>query len=103
MQVARVRLRLGAETEAALERKRRAVVNAGLLFAALNYKAVLARGYALVRDNSRAPVALAERARKLPLFTIQFSDGELTASPARPRAPRRSKAKAADVEQERLL
>ena len=54
-----------AETEAALERKRRAVENAGLLFAALNYKAVLARGYALVRDNSRAPVALAERARKL--------------------------------------
>jgi exodeoxyribonuclease VII large subunit len=103
MQVARVRLRLGAGTEAALEGKRRAVVNAGLLFSALNYKAVLARGYALVRDNSRAPVALAERARKLPLFTIQFADGELTASPARPRAPRRSKTKSADVEQERLF
>ena len=103
MQVARVRLRLGSETEAALERKRRAVVNTGLLFAALNYKAVLACGYALVRDNSRAPVALAARARKLPLFTIQFSDGEVTASPARPRAPRRSKTKPADTEQERLL
>ena len=103
MQVARVRLRLGVEAEAALARKRRAVENASLLFAALNYKAVLARGYALVRDHSRAPVAHAERARKLALFTIQFSDGELTASPARPRAPRHSRAKAADAEQERLL
>jgi exodeoxyribonuclease VII large subunit len=103
MQVARVRLRLRAEAGAVLERKRRVVENAGLLFAALNYNAVLARGYALVRDHSRAPVALAERARKLPLLTIQFSDGEVTASPARARAPRRSKAKAADLDQERLL
>jgi exodeoxyribonuclease VII large subunit len=103
IQVARVRVRLGVEAEAAFDRKRRALDNAGLLFAALNYKAVLARGYALVRDHSRSPVALAERARKLALFTIQFSDGELTASPSRPRAPRGSKAKSADVEQDRFL
>ncbi|WP_264048304.1 exodeoxyribonuclease VII large subunit [Methylobacterium flocculans] len=55
--------------------ERRADRLAGLagLLGSLSYRAVLARGYALVRDGDGAPVRAAAQAR--PVMTLEFADG----------------------------
>lgn len=62
----------------------------------LGYKATLERGYAVVRDGKRV-VTSADEAGRLPLLTIEFRDGEITATPTdapdtppAPTAPRKA-------------
>ncbi|MEH3116225.1 MAG: exodeoxyribonuclease VII large subunit [Methylorubrum populi] len=86
-----------------IERRRdRLGAQAGLL-GALSYKAVLARGYALVRDADGLPVRSAEAAARSARLRLQFADGavfsrpeaaadaptDVPPSPSRPKRPSR--------------
>ncbi len=60
----------------------------------LDYKRVLERGYAIVRDDAGRPVMCAAAARAQPRLTLQFNDGQVAVStgaapPPRPRQPSR--------------
>ena len=63
--------------------ERRADHLAGLagLLASLSYRAVLARGYALVRDEAGDPVRSAADAVRAGRLSLQFADGTLAARP----------------------
>jgi exodeoxyribonuclease VII large subunit len=64
-----------------VERRRdRLGAQAGLL-GALSYKAVLARGYALVRDADGLPVRSAEAAAEAARLQLQFADGAVFVRP----------------------
>jgi exodeoxyribonuclease VII large subunit len=100
-----------ARLESALERtiaeatRRRGLALASLaqVFAAVNYKSVLARGYALVFDKQGAALTSAEDAKGAQSFTIRFADGDVAATTgARNPAKRRAKT-SAGAEQESLL
>ncbi len=47
------------------------------LFQSLNYKAVLARGYAVVRDGTRKPIRSTSEVKTNANLTIEFADGEV--------------------------
>ena len=73
----------------ALRRRKAAAAKVLHVFAAVNYKSILGRGFALVLDGKGAVltnVAAAEAAR---LLTIRFGDGDVAAEAKRPR-PRRA-------------
>jgi exodeoxyribonuclease VII large subunit len=75
--------RLG-QVERRLTRDRRDRLAAlGRTFATLGPQAVLARGYAIVRDAAGAVLTGAAAARGLPLVEIEFADGRLRAAPER--------------------
>jgi exodeoxyribonuclease VII large subunit len=95
--------RLRAQTDATVAKKRRPAQDASLLLSALNYESVLARGYAVVRDNFGLFVSHAERARNLRKFTVQFFDGNVLASPVGRRTARHSANKSDDTAQKCLL
>jgi exodeoxyribonuclease VII large subunit len=69
--------------------------------ATLDWQAVLARGYALVRDDAGAVLARAASVRPAARLSLQFADGSVEAVAAGDR-PRRGRA-AAKPEQQRLL
>ena len=71
----------------------------------LNPERVLARGYAIVRDESGKPVMTAADAGTRPSLDIQFADGHLRVGQGRPSAPRnpRGPRPAANPEQGKLL
>ncbi len=71
---------------------------AGML-TSLSYQGVLARGFALVRDEAGRLVDSAARARAAAGLEIEFHDGRVTAR----RSPRTPKQPSADDQQERLL
>jgi exodeoxyribonuclease VII large subunit len=73
------------------------------VFYAVNYKAVLARGFALVMDRNRHVVKFSDHARKAGTLTIRFSDGDVTASTAARIAPRRSLRRFTKTEQNELF
>ncbi|MCB1351931.1 MAG: exodeoxyribonuclease VII large subunit, partial [Rhodobacteraceae bacterium] len=50
--------------------------------ASLGPEAVLARGFAIVRDGAGAVLPRADRARAATSLEIEFADGRLTATPA---------------------
>lgn len=63
------------------------------VFAAVNYRSVLARGFALVLDRNETALTRAEAAKAAQSFTIRFSDGEVSATVnthARPKRARRT-------------
>ncbi|KQP67739.1 exodeoxyribonuclease VII large subunit [Methylobacterium sp. Leaf112] len=91
------------------ERRRDRLGTLASLLASLSYRAVLARGFALVRDGSGAALRSTVAASAAERFTLEFADGTLAAraetaaassgegvpAPARPkRAPRKPAAKA---------
>ena len=85
----------------ALRRRKAAAAKVLHVFAAVNYKSILGRGFALVLDGKGAVltnVAAAEAAR---LLTIRFGDGDVAAEAKRPR-PRTGR-KAAAAEQPALF
>ncbi|MEH3146559.1 MAG: exodeoxyribonuclease VII large subunit [Methylobacterium frigidaeris] len=63
-----------------LERRGGRLAAAAALFGSLNYRAVLARGYALVLDTSGRPVREAQAARAAGRVTLEFADGRIGAA-----------------------
>jgi exodeoxyribonuclease VII large subunit len=56
------------------------------LFESLNYRSVLARGFALVRDEDRQPVTGVEAARASARLELEFADGRIGVRPEDGRA-----------------
>jgi exodeoxyribonuclease VII large subunit len=89
--------------EDAIKRRRLASAGVAQVFAAVNYQAVLARGYALVLDRAGGALTHAEAAKAAGSFTIRFADGDLDAmSGSRPR-PKRGRKSARTAEQDSLF
>ena len=65
----------------AVERRRDRLGALTSLLGALSYKAVLARGYALVRDADGLPVRSSEAAAAAARLQLQFADGAVFARP----------------------
>ncbi len=93
----RLRERLSARTARldrlgpAVTRDRRAALDTwSRVLASLGPDRVLARGYAIVRDEAGRVLARAEIARTAGAYEIEFADGRLRARPASP--PRKTKA-----------
>jgi exodeoxyribonuclease VII large subunit len=59
------------------------------VFAAVNYRSALARGYALVLDRNGGALTCAEDAKAARNFTIRFADGDLDATTGARARPRR--------------
>lgn len=66
----------------AWDRDRAKLEGLGRLLASLDPRALLARGYAMVRDSSGAIVASAARARAAGHLQLQFADGEVPVAAA---------------------
>jgi exodeoxyribonuclease VII large subunit len=83
---------LGARADGALRRRLRDAAQrlsaASSLLASLSYEGVLARGFALVRDEGGRPVPSAARARTETALEIQFHDGRVPTLVARPGSTR---------------
>jgi exodeoxyribonuclease VII large subunit len=97
--------RLGPAFGGFVARQRAVFDTQAKLFGSLNYRAVLERGYALVRDEAGAPVRSSLAAGAAGLLNLEFADGSVRALPAEgaprpvveapPRPPRRKAAAAA--------
>jgi exodeoxyribonuclease VII large subunit len=81
-----------------LHRLETRVENSGKLLAALSYRSVLARGFALVRDEAGHPVHAADSVGPGARLEIEFADGRVGATadadrpaPAAKRAPAQAK------------
>jgi exodeoxyribonuclease VII large subunit len=85
------RARRGLAT--AMQRHRARVVHSGQLLAALSYRGVLARGFALVRDEQGLAVHAAGAIGPGAHLTIEFADGRVaaTADADRPAVPQPAK------------
>lgn len=76
---------------------------AGLL-GSLSYRAVLDRGFALVRDGDGNPLRRADDAEAAASLSLQFADGVVEAVPNKPDRPvKRTRAKAAPLRQGTLF
>lgn len=64
---------------AGVERRRRQVDGQGRLLGSLSYQGVLARGFAVIRDEGRKPVKSSAALGAGEAVTIEFSDGEVSA------------------------
>ncbi len=81
-------------TVEALQRRSAAAARIAHVFAAVNYKSILSRGYALVLDSKNVALTSASAADAARLLTIRFGDGDVAAETKRPRAPARKKREA---------
>lgn len=83
----------------AFDRRTQRVQSAGQLLAAFSYRGVLARGFALVRDEAGAPLRSAAAVAASARLDIEFADGRVAATAgeggAPPPAPRAAAAKPA--------
>jgi exodeoxyribonuclease VII large subunit len=86
--------RLGQALETRLAMRRQALDGLQKLLNSLGYKGVLARGYALVRDEAGGPVRSAAAVGPGQLLAVEFSDGTVRATAAGA-APRRKTGPAA--------
>jgi exodeoxyribonuclease VII large subunit len=93
-----------APLEAAIRQRRAILEGLGARLEAGSYAAVLARGFALVRDAGGGPVTRAAEVAPGARLALHFADGAVaaTAEGEAPRAPRRA-AKPATTEQGSLL
>jgi exodeoxyribonuclease VII large subunit len=87
-----------------LQRLDARVENSGKLLSALSYRGVLARGFALVRDEAGHPLHSADSVGPNARMEIEFADGRVAATadadrpaPAAKRAPTQSKPAAQDT------
>lgn len=71
--------RMDRETDRALESRRARLEHAARVLATLDYRAVLQRGFALVRDEDGIPVVAAAAARPAMPLSIEFADGTVQA------------------------
>ena len=81
--------RLAVGIRSQFERKRTGLAALSQLFESLNYKAVLARGYALVRDADGDPVSSAAAVHPAQALAIEFADGIVRTTADGPRPKRR--------------
>src|SRR5215212_1172220 len=72
-----------------LERKTARLAALSQLFESLNYKSVLARGYAIVRDGDREPISSAAAVQPAQALAIEFADGVVRTTADGPRPKRR--------------
>jgi len=89
--VARVDAALRRAIGETIRRSRISSANVGQVFSAVNYRSVLARGYALVLDHGGGALTRADDAKAAKSFTIRFADGDVAATEAPARAKRRAK------------
>jgi len=86
----------------AMQRLEARVAHSGKLLAALSYRSVLARGFALVRDDAGHPVHAAESVAPGARMLIEFADGRVGATadgdgPTDARSPSRPKTSARET------
>ena len=81
--------RLAVGIRSQFERMRTGLAALSQLFESLNYKAVLARGYALVRDADGDPVSSAAAVHPAQALAIEFADGIVRTTADGPRPKRR--------------
>jgi exodeoxyribonuclease VII large subunit len=74
---------------AQLDRKAVRLAKEAQLFESLNYKSVLARGYAIVRDANGDPISSAAEAHPAQTLAIEFADGTVQTTVDGPRPKRR--------------
>ncbi|MGY3470642.1 exonuclease VII large subunit [Bradyrhizobium sp. LM6.11] len=96
--------RAGRALVTLLQRLDARVENSGKLLSALSYRGVLARGFALVRDEAGHPLHSADSVGPNARMEIEFADGRVAATadadrpaPAAKRAPSQSKPAAQDA------
>jgi len=75
----------------------------GQIFAAVNYRSVLARGFAMVLDRGGAALSRKEEARLAHDITIRFADGEIAATVGPPRSRKRSPRASTEPDQKTLF
>ena len=103
-ELSQARERLSRAVAGSLNQKLAGITSLFQLFEAVNYRAVLARGFALVQDQSGTPITRAEAARIVEDLRIRFSDGEIAARVVgRPRAPKHRRLASMETNQPRLL
>lgn len=76
-----------------IERRHAKLQALGQLLGSLSYRAVLDRGFALVRDGEGHPLRRAEDAEAAQRLSLQFADGTVEALPAKTKRAPRAKAK----------
>jgi len=95
--------RLGHATQAALGARRARVETASRLLESYSYRGVLARGYAVVRDEHDWPLTRAAAVKPGAALSLEFQDGRAVAlATSRPRT-RKTKAESDDGGQTSLL
>jgi exodeoxyribonuclease VII large subunit len=82
--------RLWPAAVAQIDRKAARLAKEAQLFESLNYKSVLARGYALVRDADGDPVSRAAGVHPAQMLAIEFADGTVRTTADGPRPKRRA-------------
>ncbi|MFC7048547.1 exodeoxyribonuclease VII large subunit [Emcibacter nanhaiensis] len=102
-------LRLNRAAARQLEQHRRALESSTRLFDSLNYKRVLDRGYAVIRDADGTAVTAAEAVKPGDGLDIEFRDGHVAAraegggTPPKPQKPKKAIKSADDDRQETLF
>jgi exodeoxyribonuclease VII large subunit len=75
--------RLGPALEGQIARKAKQIEAVSKLFDSLNYKSVLKRGFALVRDGSGQPMRSADAVMDGQALVLEFADGKADATGGR--------------------
>lgn len=79
-EIERSHARLAGATRRLVQARRTEAGNVSQVFAAVNYRAVLARGYALALDADNRVLTGAGAAKAAQRFTLRFGDGDLPVS-----------------------
>jgi len=95
--------RLGPAMKSQTGRKAVRYETAAKLFDSLNYKAVLERGFALVRDSDGQPLRSADAVADGRALVLEFADGRADATGGRTARPKASKPKMPAAEQGALF
>ena len=95
--------RLGRAGRAALSERAARVETAARLLESYSYRGVLARGFAVVRDQRERPVTSAAAVKSGAALSLEFHDGRAAARAAGRTKPRKTKREEDDGEQGSLL
>ena len=101
--VRRVSERLEPALRGQIDRKAKRFEALGQLFDSLNYKSVLARGFALVRDADGQPLRAAEEVMDGQALVLEFADGTAQATGGRSLRPKVHRPKVVAEEQGALF
>ncbi|MCB8820418.1 exodeoxyribonuclease VII large subunit [Microvirga rosea] len=101
--IRRISERLAPALAGQIARKANRLEALGQLFDSLNYKSVLARGYALVRDADGLPLRGAEEVIDGQALVLEFADGTAHATGGRGLKPKIHKPKVAVAEEQGAL
>jgi exodeoxyribonuclease VII large subunit len=86
-----------------LASRRITLASVAQLFDSLNYRSVLARGYALVRDAEGRPIRTVKAVGEGEALTIELADGRVDATAGRPPRPRVARPRTAAQDQGALF